>query len=205
MDSHDQPGLFDVPDREPSTPPTRSARGRNRETWTRTATAEVTITDAEAIHAAVVRAEDQAVTIRLDPSPPEEDTAVTGPAGGAGTDAFDALVWLVWPTDGLEALLDVGAVEVLSLDCEVEPDSIDRGRLTWTVTVKLRDVQELRRIAVQARPSQAGEVAEDLALAWQQAADPFAPLRAIPGITWQPGRVEVHHVPAGRRGSPDAT
>jgi hypothetical protein len=45
MDAN-EPGLFDLPDRERPATPARPLRGRNRETWARTATAEVTIIDA---------------------------------------------------------------------------------------------------------------------------------------------------------------
>jgi len=41
-----QAGLFDLPDREPPAASERTRGGRNRETWTRTATADVTIVDA---------------------------------------------------------------------------------------------------------------------------------------------------------------
>ena len=41
-----EPGLFDLPDRERPGTANRSLRGRNRETWARTATAEVTVIDA---------------------------------------------------------------------------------------------------------------------------------------------------------------
>jgi len=49
MDAN-EPGLFDLPDRERPATPERPLRGRNRETWARTATAEVTIVDAGALH-----------------------------------------------------------------------------------------------------------------------------------------------------------
>ena len=45
-----EPGLFDLPDRERSGTANRPLRGRNRETWARTATAEVTVIDAGALH-----------------------------------------------------------------------------------------------------------------------------------------------------------
>jgi len=45
-------------------------------------------------------------------------------------------------------------------------------------------------------PADADLIAGSLAIAWQRAADPFAPLRSIPGISWRPGPVEVEHVPA---------
>jgi hypothetical protein len=62
--------------------------------------------------------------------------------------------------------------------------------------VKLTDVDQLRRRAVQTNPGEAGLIADSLAVAWQSAADPFAPLQSIPGIRWHPGQVVVEHVPA---------
>ena len=70
------------------------------------------------------------------------------------------------------------------------------GTVTWTVTVKLTDVDELRRLATEAHPDAAGLIADSLAVAWQRAADPFAPLRSIPGTAWRPGQVDVEHLPA---------
>lgn len=75
-------------------------------------------------------------------------------------------------------------------------ESVDRGTVSWTVTVKLTDVDELRRLATRAHPEAAGLIAESLAVAWARATDPFAPLRSIPGIAWRPGQVDVEHLPA---------
>lgn len=65
-----------------------------------------------------------------------------------------------------------------------------------TVTVKLTDVDRVRRLATQAHPEDAALIADSLAVAWQRAADPFAPLRSIPGIAWRPVKVDVEHLPA---------
>jgi hypothetical protein len=54
----DEPGLFDLPGRVRLTGPKGPLHGRNREAWTRTATAEVTILDAAALHEAVARVDD---------------------------------------------------------------------------------------------------------------------------------------------------
>jgi len=78
---------------------------------------------------------------------------------------------------------------------EVTAESADRGKVTWTVTVKLTDVDALRRLAADAHPEETGLIANSLAIAWQCAADPFAPLRSIPGSAWRPGQVDVHHLP----------
>jgi len=96
----------------------------------------------------------------------------------------------------MEAALEAGAFRVVSANSEVEVESIDRGTVTWTVTVKLTDVEGLRRIAAEAHPGGAAAIADSLAVAWQGAADPFAPLRSIPGIVWRPGPVDIEHMPA---------
>jgi len=70
-----EPGLFDLPEREsPAPTPERPQCGRNRETWARTATAEVTIVDAGALHEAAARVQENAVTIGLRVDPDVEDT-----------------------------------------------------------------------------------------------------------------------------------
>jgi len=88
------PGLFDLPEPERPLRPERSRRGRNRETWARTATAKVTIIDAEALREAAARVDDQAVMTGV------EDSEAEGTDVMATNDAFDALAWLIWPTDG---------------------------------------------------------------------------------------------------------
>jgi hypothetical protein len=200
MDAN-EPGLFDLPDCEPSAPPERPQRGRNRETWARTATAEVTIIDAEALHEAAARVGENAVTIGLGADPDVEETEPGSPGVKPANDAFDALGRLIWPTDGLDGPLEAGAFRILSVDSEVVAKSVDRGLVTWTVTVKLTNVDELRRLAAQAHPEEAGLIADSLAVAWQRAADPFAPLRSIPGTASQPGQVDVEHLQARAAGN----
>lgn len=114
------------------------------------------------------------------------------PAGNA----LDALRWLIWPTDGLEELLEAGAFRLLSVDIEVAAESADRGTITWTVTVKVTDVDELRRLAARAHPDESRPITDSLAVAWRHAPNPFAPLHSIPGITWHPGQVKVEHLKA---------
>jgi hypothetical protein len=195
MDAN-EPGLFDLPDRERPATPARPLRGRNRETWARTATAEVTIIDAGALHEAVARVEDNAVRNGLGADPDVEFIEPGAPDVGPSSDAFDALRWLIWPTEGMEGPLEGGAFRILSVDSEVVAESVDRGTVSWTVTVKLTDVGELRRLAAEAHPGEAGLIADSLAVAWRLAADPFAPLRSIPGTAWRPGQIDVEHLPA---------
>ena len=194
MDAN-EPGLFDLPGRERSATPELPLRGRNRETWARTTTAEVTIIDAGVLHEAVARIDDDAVTIRLRADPDLENIEPGAPDVGPASGAFDTLGWLIWPTDGMEGLLEAGAFRILSVDSEVVAESVDRGTVSWTVTVKLTNVDELRRLAAEAHPDEAGLIADSLAVAWRLAADPFAPLRSIPGTAWRPGQVDVEHLP----------
>lgn len=196
-----EPSLFDIPDLEPPALPDRPQPGRNRETWARTVTAEVTIIDAGALRDAAARAEQNAVTIGVHADPTANDPDVE-----AAKDPFDVLVWLVWPTDGLEELLEAGAFRILEVDSELAAESDAVGTLSWTVTVKLTDVPELRRLAVQAHPDKAELIESSLAVGWQYAADPFAPLRSIPGIVWRPTQVVAHHIPRrARPGNADPT
>lgn len=86
------------------------------------------------------------------------------------------------------------------MDSEVVAQSADRGSVTWTVTVKLADVGELRRFAAAAHRAEAALIAESLEVARRCAADPFAPLRCIPGIVRRPGPVVVEQLPARMAG-----
>ena len=58
-----------------------------------------------------------------------------------------------------------------------------------------------RYMATQAHPEQAALIADSLEVAWQNTADPFAPLRSIPGIAWRPGHVYVEHQGARAAGN----
>lgn len=75
-------------------------------------------------------------------------------------------------------------------------ESADSGKATWTVTVKLTKVNQLRQLATQSHPEDAALIEDSLAHAWQCADDPFEPLRSIPGINWKPMSVDIEHLPA---------
>lgn len=195
MDAN-EPGLFDLPTLERRGTASPAVRGRNRQTWVRTAAAEVTVIDAGALSEAAAHAAENAVTIELRADADVEDTAPGSSDVVPAGNAFEALGWLLWPTAGMEGPLEAGAFRVLSEAGEVVAESVDRGAVTWTVTVKFTDVDELRRLAAEAHPDAAGLIADSLAVAWQCAADPFAPLHSIPGIAWRPGPVDVEHLPA---------
>ena len=195
MDAN-QPGLFELPDREQLTPLVRLQRGRNREIWALTATAEVTITDGPGLQQAAAGQNEGFVVAGLRVDVGAEGSGTTVLPAEPANDAFDALAWLIWPNEGLEGVLEAGAARILTVDSEVVASSVDRGTATWRVRVKLTDVDELRRLAARAHPEESALISDSLAAAWLRAADPFAPLRAIPGIAWEPGRVLVEHVPA---------
>src|SRR3954469_2081536 len=118
MDAN-EPGLFDLPECKPPVRPERPLRGRNRETWARTATAEVTIIDAAALHEAAARAQRNAVTIGLRDGT-EAQAIETRPADvKPANDALDALGWLIWPPEGMEGPLEAGAFQIRLVDSEV--------------------------------------------------------------------------------------
>lgn len=192
----DQPGLFELPDNERPPAAQKPQRGRNREVWTLAATAAVTIIDAAALTAAATLANEGFVITELEADPGLKDGQPDAPPAKPGSDTFDALAWLIWPTQGLDMVLDVGAVRILEVDSEVAADSADRGTATWRATVKLTDVDVLRRLAARAHPEESAVISDSLAVALQRATDPFAALRGIPGIVWQPGTVVVEHLPA---------
>lgn len=192
----DQPGLFELPDHERVPSAEEPQRGRNREVWTLTATAAVTITDAAALTEAATLANEGFVITELEADPRLEDRQLHAPPAQASSDAFDALAWLIWPTQGLDMVLDAGAVRILEVDSEVAADSADRGTATWRATVKLTDVDELRRLAARAYPEESALISDNLVVALARATDPFEALRGIPGIVWQPGTIVVEYLPA---------
>ncbi len=191
----DQPGLFDLPGAEPQAIAQRRHRGRNREVWALTATAEVTIFDASMLREAAARLNEGFVLTVSSADDAGKDIEFETPDAVRADDIFDALAFAIWPDEGLQEALDAGAVRILSVESEAASDSADHGTATWKVTVKLTDVDEFRRLATQASPDESAEISASLPLAWQRAADPFAPLRLIAGISWSPGQVTVEHLP----------
>ncbi|WP_347238989.1 hypothetical protein [Dietzia sp. CW19] len=159
----------------------------------------MTIVDAAAVTAALAQYREDTVVVDAfsgavigDPASEEAGPDPTLPP-------LPQLNWLIWPTGGLEELLEEGAFRVFDVESAVTSEAADRGTATWTVTVKLTDVQVLRRLATRAHPADVDLFADSLAAAWLRAADPFAPLRSIPGIEWRPVSVDIEHVPARKR------
>lgn len=187
---HSEPGLFELPDPVPSH---RSQRGRNRQTWAMTVTADVTVTDAAAVDEAIAQAQADGLMIGYhDDDLPDEDPP------GTESGEINQLGWLIWP-EGQDALQEAGAFRIVRLDVAVADEAADRCRITWTITVKLTEVERLRQLAIAAHPDDAGLIADNLDVAWQRAADPYAPLGPIPGIAWEPVDVTVAHLPARNR------
>jgi hypothetical protein len=60
--------------------------------------------------------------------------------------------------------------------------------VSWTVTVKISDVETVRELARAACPDTEqharAEIDAGFAAAWHWAADPCAPVADIPGIAW---------------------
>jgi len=116
------------------------------------------------------------------------------------TDWTAALGWLLDPSLGLSPLIEAGALRLLAVQTNLTERSGDKCRLAWTVTVRLEDVAAFRDIAAAAVPDSdtdaRTEIDQSLAAAWRWAAEPYAPLRAIPGIIWTPVQVSVEHQPA---------
>lgn len=198
-----EPGLFDLPEPAPEpTPqpsPARPRPGRNRETWSCTVSAEVAIVDAAAVTAALALYREDTVVVDAFSGAVIEDPASEEAGPDPTLPPLPQLNWLIWPTGGLEELLEEGAFRVFDVESAVTSQAADRGTATWTVTVKLTDVQVLRRLATRAHPADVDLIADSLAAAWLRAADPFAPLRSIPGIEWRPVSVDIEHVPARKR------
>ncbi|MFS4488166.1 hypothetical protein [Dietzia kunjamensis] len=198
-----EPGLFDLPEHdlapERPAPPSRTQTGQNRQMWSCTVTAAVSIDDTAAVTAALTRYLEDTVVVDAFSGSVIEDPASEEAGPDPDLPPLPQLAWLIWPTRGLEELLEEGAFRVFDVESAVTSEAADRGTATWTITVKLTDVQVLRRLATRAQPADAVLIASSLAVAWLRAADSFAPLRSIPGISWRPVSVDIAHVPARKR------
>jgi hypothetical protein len=196
----DQAGLFDLPDPLPPRPPTRTGHGRTRETFARTVTADGSVHDASALHAEALRALQHSVVIGEDGGAEDEDDDLADLQEEISLSAAAAVEWCVEPTMGMGPLLESGSVRIGKIDLSAEERSAELVRVAWTVTVKILDAAAVRELALGA--CAATDVAtridieQSFAAAWNRAADPHAPLAAIPGVTWTSVEVTVKQVPS---------
>jgi hypothetical protein len=194
----DELALFDLPRPEQPAPRSRSGRGRARETYARTVVADVRVRRPEVLRCEALRVFDDSPTIVVAEVDPDHDAP--DPREGIASDWVAALGWLFDPTVDLWPLAEAGAFRLLGVKIDLSDQTADRCRLTWTVTAKLGDVTALRVIAAGACPEgdngARAEIRESLGAAWQWAAEPYAPLRRVPGIVWTPVEAWVEHRPA---------
>ncbi len=185
-----------MPDPVPPRPPTRSGRGRARETFARTVVADVSVHDAGALRAEASRALDHSVVIGE--AADAEDDDLLDPREEISTSPAAAVQWCVEPTMGMGPLLESGAVRIDMIDLSAEEESAGLVRVAWTVTVKVLDAAAVRELALTACPATDvathAEIEQSFAAAWHWAADPHAPLAAIPGVTWTSVKVTVEQV-----------
>jgi hypothetical protein len=100
-------------------------------------------------------------------------------------------------------LLEADAVQIVALEISVEETTAAQIRASWTVSVQLRDVPAVRELASAAcpatEPEARAEIEESFAAAWHWAAEPYGPLRGVPGVGWTPVEVTVEQIPARSR------
>ncbi len=185
----EQPGLFEQPDR-PAPPPPHDpgSRPRRGERWIRTVVADLHVVDTRALRDAAHHRLSSATVVELGPAGPDEDDQLD-PHDEIITSNAAAVRWWIEPTEGLWPQL----AEALRIDA-VALDATDEGprhvRVEWAVTVRIADVHPVRQHAH--NPGEppgrsGGSFADD----WNRAADPYAPLAGLPGVTWTPIAVEV--------------
>ncbi|MEJ7705029.1 MAG: hypothetical protein WKF47_15875 [Geodermatophilaceae bacterium] len=189
-----QPGLFDLPD-PPPTPTVRAPRGRGRrgEHWTRTVAADLHVVDRRALRDAAHQRLSEGLTIDLGPTDdtdddPDED--LLDPHEEIANSDAAAVRWWIEPTTGTWPwLAEALRLDAVDLDCD-DLDTTDENprqvRAHWSVTVTITDIDLLRTQV----PGQ-GDSDDTFPELWNHAADPFAPLAGLPGVTWAPLSVEV--------------
>jgi len=201
----DDLALFDLPTSPRPVGPPRVERGQPGGTYERTVVAEVTVTDAEALCAAAVHAFDSAPSITIPCNDQgnhidEEDEAETGEREMLASDPGAALSWLIEPVDSHLPLDEAGAARTYASKVEVEDSAEAGSRVRWAVMLKVQDVTAFRQLSLDVGPdADPAEIANSIAAAWNHAAQPYAPLRRIPGISWTPVDVRVEHIPAAER------
>lgn len=201
-----EPALFDAPAPagRPADPPA-GGRGLTGETYRRTVTADIKVTDIAALRDSALRHFDDSGfgAEMLD----DEVLGTNHRAEIAASDAV-ALSWVIAPAEDLGDLLRAGAVRVIDRAVEIDQSNPDYFRATWEVTIKLRDADRFRayaRAAAGPGSEAAAEADRSLAAGWEAAVPPDQPLRRIGGISWTLGSVtveQVHGSPARATGLP---
>ena len=89
-----------------------------------TASAAVTVTDADAVHAAA-RADEGVILAGADEIGADDGKDESEAADAVLGDVFDALAWSIWPHTGMGAALEAGVLWVTSVEGE-EAGETDR-------------------------------------------------------------------------------
>lgn len=180
-----QPGLFDLPD-PPPTPAVRAPRDRGRrgEHWTRTVVAGLNVVDRGALRDAAHRRLSEGITIDLGPAD-DLDEDLLDPHEEIAISSAAAVRWWIDPTAGTWPEL-AEALRLDAVDLDATDETPRQVRASWSVTVTITDLDVLRTLA--AGPGRGDETFPGL---WNRAADPYAPLAGLPGISWEPIGVEI--------------
>lgn len=120
-----QAGLFDLPDPIRPRPPTRSGRGRARETFARTVVTDVSVHDAGALRAEASRALDH--TVVIGEAADAEDDDLLDLREEISLSPAAAVQWCLEPTIGMGTLLESGAIRLDMIDL-----SARRSPLGWS-------------------------------------------------------------------------
>jgi hypothetical protein len=137
------------------------------------------------------------------PRPGETDTVEDGVESEAAErevlcrDPAAALASLIEPIESHWRLVEAGAALILGSRTKVDDSDSTALRARWTVRLKIKDVRAFRQVALDSSPdADPAEVGNSIAAAWHLAAEPYAPLRGVPGISWTCVDVGVEHMPA---------
>jgi hypothetical protein len=165
---------------------------------------DVAVVDAAVLRAEALRILDEAITISegaLDDD--DDDDDLLSPEEEITESVAAAVQWCVEPTEGLWPLVEAGAVRIDAIELRAEELGPSQVRVSWTVTVKISDVEAVRALARAACPDTEqvarAEIDAGFAAAWHWAADPCAPVADIPGATWTCVEVTVEQVLARTR------
>ena len=197
----DEPGLFELPAPPRPAPPVRSGRGRARETYARRVVVDVRVIDAGALRTEALRIVGSGIEIGGYDA--DDDEELLSPEEEIATGPAPAVQWCVEPTAGMWPLMESGAVRVDMVELAADEQGPAQVRVSWTVTVKIHDVEAVRELALAACPAAdhaaRAEIDRSFAAAWHWAAPPTAPMDGVPGVTWSGVEVVVDQVLARSR------